>query len=154
MQRAVVTTWLCGVLVYGACAAPDRDGETTPADTAVMLARPSIERLVDDIRSGLADIPRRVAEDGDASRRIALELYASRQELIEAHYGRVELDHVTEELADRVEDAERRFHALLATLSATAPDTAGVRVAVDSLFLELERVMEEARRAGVLRPGA
>ncbi len=105
---------------------------------------------VAEIRRGIADLPARAgAEPGEAQRR-ALDLYIGRQEYIELYYGPGGRLTSGEALGPAVKEAEARFHELMRMLGAApAADSARVAAAVEALVAQLDRVVEEARAAGV-----
>ena|SRR5690606_15606592 len=115
-----------------------------------------LEDWIADIRRGLAALPDRLATDPAAARMAAIELYAGRQEYIEVYYGENGRLTAGEALGPAVEHAEEEFHALMLLLSGEAPpDTAQVRAAIAAIDAAYDRVLEEARRAGVpLTPDA
>ncbi|HEY8483620.1 MAG TPA: hypothetical protein VIL13_03350 [Longimicrobiales bacterium] len=106
---------------------------------------------VADIQNGIQTIPTEAASDPAAAQKRALDLYVGRQEFIELYYGENgRLAAGQAQVGTAVADAETRFHDLLVLLSAPPPaDTAKVREAVAALANELDRVLREARAAGV-----
>lgn len=105
---------------------------------------------VAEIRSGLQALPAQAATEPRAAQDRALELYVGRQEYIEIYYGPAGRLSGGGVLGTTVAEAETRFHELMQLLGQTpAPDSARVATAVDALEGQLERVLAEARAAGV-----
>lgn len=104
---------------------------------------------VTDIRRGTADLPARAAVAPGEAQRQALELYIGRQEYIELYYGPGGRRAAGEALGAAVEEAEARFHELLQLLGTPRPDPSRVSESVAALAAQLERVVVEARAAGV-----
>jgi hypothetical protein len=110
-----------------------------------------LEDWVAAIREGLAGLPGVVAADTAGALQRALDLYVGRQEFIELYWGpsgRLSGDAVG--LGASVLEAESRFHELLQLLAAPPVDTATVRGKTAELFAQLDRVLVEARQAGVV----
>jgi high-affinity iron transporter len=114
---------------------------------------------VTDIREGLQDVPSLVArssaadsavEGRAAAESVVLDLYLGRQEYIERYYGPGGPRDGGEALDAAVGDAESKFHEVLRLAGATPPaETASVQAAIDRLSEALDRVLDEARAAGV-----
>lgn len=122
------------------------------ASSAPALAIPSggLEDWIADIRNGLAELPDRIPGDLAAARTAALELYTGRQEFIEIFYGENGRLTAGEALGPAVEHAEEVFHELLVMLSGQEPpDAEHVRAKVAAIAAAYDRVLEEARLAGV-----
>lgn len=127
---------------------------TTPAGTpeGLIAGTPpgGLEDWVADIREGTAGLTERALTEGPAAQRVALDLYIGRQEYIEMYYGpggRLHPAGATE-LGETVLAAEQEFHDLLQRLAVQPPDTAAIRLGVDSLGARLERVVRLAKAAG------
>jgi len=109
-----------------------------------------LEDWIAEIRDGLATLPDRIASDIAGARTVALELYVGRQEFIEIFYGENGRLTAGGALGPAVEHAEEEFHELLLMLNGDeTPDAEQVRAKVVALAEAYERVLEEARRAGV-----
>ncbi|MFQ5680073.1 MAG: FTR1 family protein, partial [Gemmatimonadota bacterium] len=105
---------------------------------------------VEDIRTGLRDLPGALQQDPPAAGQRVTELYLSRQEYIERYYGAGGPRQGGEALSRAVVDAESRFHDLMRIAGHQPPaDSEAVARAVDALEAGLGTVLDEARAAGV-----
>ncbi len=146
----------------GTTAQPDT--QPPPGSTADASRAPApdgippggLEDWIADIRSGLAALPDRIPNDHSTARTEALALYVGRQESIEIYYGENGRLTAGEELGPAVEHAEEKFHELLVMLNGQEPpDAANVRATIAAIEAAYDRVLEEARLAGVpLTPDA
>jgi len=127
-----------------------RPDSTANASGALKIPPGGLEDWIADIRNGVASLPDKIPNDLPAARAVALDLYAGRQEIIEIFYGENGRLTAGEELGPAVEHAEEKFHDLLLLLNGQEPpDAAQVRATVAALAAAYDRVLEEARRAGV-----
>lgn len=137
MPMRTLATFALALLT--ACGGAEEENPV-PADEVESSAAPAAETapaeldlatLVSDIRTGVADLPARVASDPAGARQTVVHLYVTRQEEIERRWGPNGSEGRSPELAAAVEEAETRFHHLMEILAATPPaDSAAVAEAV------------------------
>ncbi|HEX7090674.1 MAG TPA: hypothetical protein VF192_11110 [Longimicrobiales bacterium] len=163
--RTLLRLSAAAVFLAGAACAPGSSDETAadaqpaaaPAADSGALIPPAGEippgglaDWIEDVRKGLAALPARAAADPAAAQRLALDHYVGRQEYIEMFYGANGRLTAGETLGPAVMSAEEKFHDLMLLLGGSPPpDSARVQAAVDALFAEYDRVLQEAARAGV-----
>lgn len=103
----------------------------------------SVVAWAEEIRAGIAGLPRQVADDPDGARQRAVELYVTRQERIEQASGPGTGS--AAELAESIHEAEARFHELMQLLGGTPPpDSTAVHLAVERLDARLAEVVDLA----------
>ncbi|MFQ5689463.1 MAG: FTR1 family protein [Gemmatimonadota bacterium] len=109
---------------------------------------------IDDIRTGLAEVPARLRGEPGTVEKEVMGLYLSRQEFIERYYGAGGPRQGGDSLSASVLRAEQAFHDVMRMTVRTAPaDSAEVAAGIEELDRRLDRVLREAREAGVpLRP--
>ena len=133
-------------------AEPAADARAAETRAGLIPGTPAggLEQWIQDIYNGLEGVEALSATDGMAAQRQALEQYIDRQEYIELYYGPggrlVSAEHVT--LGAAVDSAEARFHDLMRVAN-EAGDSTATAAAVSALRTEYDRVLSEARAAGV-----
>lgn len=111
-----------------------------------------LEQWVSDIRTGLADLPRRASQDAEAAGKLTVDLYVNRQEWLERYWGTYGLltQDVAPALGRAVMDAEARFHELMILMTgAEAPGEEKVAAAFAALNAQLDQVLARAAEANV-----
>ena len=165
MRRVFVPFFLTVPLVAMGCdtgapaaehaAEQSADASAAPAaPTGLIPNTPpgGLERWVEDIRTGLADLPQRAAEDMAAAQDAALDLYIGRQEYLELYYGELGRYRATDELATAITEDEAAFHQLLQMVNPAATTTADpeqIQAQLDLLNARLDEVLVQARAAGI-----
>ncbi len=105
---------------------------------------------IGDVRRGLAPMPEEAVRDWSSAQRAALELYLTRQEYIEMYWGETGKLTRGAKLGPAVKEAETRFHEVLEQMMpGKVIDPAAMRVGIDSLSAQYDRVLAAAERAGV-----
>lgn len=133
--------------------APESPRDTVGAGAGAAVgggADGDLDGRVRTILAGLEDAERSAAADaGEAAAQAILRLYLDEFEPLEAYYGPGG-PYAVVPLAERVMEGERAFHALLQA----GGDPGRLRELASALRVELERIREAARAAGVpLSPG-
>ncbi len=185
LQRCVAACATCGarltwvglaitVGAAGGCrgrSAAEAEAAPSPKPPAAISVAPSalapgtprggLRDWIGDVRRGLVPIPEEAVRDWSAAQRAALELYLTRQEYIEMYWGSDGKLTRGTALGPAVKEAETRFHDVLQQLlPGKVIQPAVMRVGIDSLSVQYDRVLAAAQRAGVpldphvLVPGA
>jgi len=121
-----------------------------PATLAAGTPAGGLRDWIAEVRQGLASVPAQAtSQSGDAQRR-ALDLYLTRQEYIEMYWGEGGRLTRGRELAPAIEEAENRFHLLLAALEPRfATKSEVLRREIASLEQQYDRVLAAALSARV-----
>ncbi len=124
---------------------------SAPATLAVGTPAGGLREWVGDVRRGLAGVPALAVRDAGQAQKRALDLYLTRQEYIEMYWGEGGRLTRGRELAPAIEEAENRFHILLAGLEPrfrTRRDVIGREIA--SLNEQYDHVLAAAATAHVV----
>ena len=161
MRRLFIPFFVSVPLVFVACensapAAEEATEAAAPAagDQGLIPNTPpgGLEQWIEDIRSGLANVPELAATDMAAAQKTTLDLYIGRQEYLELYYGEAGRYRSSDALATAITEDEAAFHQLLQMVNPAAmerADTAAIRAQLETLNERLDTVLEHARAAGI-----
>lgn len=165
MRRLFIPFFVSVPLVFVGCenSAPAADEATAEATEAPAPAAGDqglipntppggLEQWIEDIRTGLANVPELAATDMAAAQKTTLDLYIGRQEYLELYYGEAGRYRSSDALATAITEDEAAFHQLLQMVNPAASetaDTAAIRAQLETLNERLDTVLEEARAAGI-----